>query len=329
MLTFWTGSKERVFKAAKKGGGQAGRPRRKVTSDYGRLTRLSNRMGHAIQVDLFSGIRTFKRRISADAIQKAWAAGDYHKVMGIIPWHELPGDLEKAAGKVRDTTLAAADVSIKRLPPNANKQLRFDATNPRLRSYLNERTGAMIKYVENDAKTVVQKYITRTFTEGLSPKQVAENLKGSIGLLPQHETALEKYKEGLRAGGMAQGKVEKLGDAYEEKLLNYRVDMIAKTEVRNATNYGQLAVWKESATQGLIDKDRALKEWVVDGDPCEICEPMEAVRVGLDETWTIEFPDGSTDEVDIPSESHPHCMCGMEIVFNDEDEDGGDDEFSE
>lgn len=328
-MQFFTLGKERIFKAAKKGGGPAGRPRRKVTSDYGRLTRLSNRMGHAIQADLFSGIRTFKRRISADAIQKAWAAGDYHKVMGIIPWHELPGDLGKAAGKVRDTTLAAADVSIKALPPNANKRLRFDATNPQLRSYLNERTASMIKYVEDDAKTVVQRYITRTFTEGMSAKKVAENLKGSIGLLPQHEVALENYKDGLRAGGLSLGKVEKLGDAYEEKLLNYRVDMIAKTEVRLATNYGQLSVWKESATQGLIDKDRALKEWVVDGDPCDVCEPMDAVRVGIYETWTIEFPDGSTDEVDIPTESHPHCMCGMEIVFNDEDDEGGESESDE
>lgn len=346
MVQFHAYSKERIQKAARRGGGHAGRPRRKVTDDYMRLARLSNSREKLVQTAFAKGLNKFKRRINVDLIAELWAKGDYHKVWAAIPFDKIPDDLDDAMAEIIgvlegaiELTLARASkllkIPIEKAKANKNTfqklkdeitvernpdvNLRFDVTNPQIRGYLTTlRTERAIKYVSDDVKKVVQGYITRTFTEGLSPRQVAENLKSSIGLLPQHEIALQKYKDGLRAGGASLAKVKNLGDKYEEKLLDYRTGMIAKTEVRLATNFGQLSVWKEMATQGSVDKDRAQKEWVVDGAPCDVCADMDGIRVGLYETWLLEYDDGTTLAVDIPTESHPHCMCGMEIVFNDE-----------
>jgi hypothetical protein len=95
--------------------------------------------------------------------------------------------------------------------------------------------------------------------------------------------------------------------------------MIARTETKNAINRGALAVWKAGRDQGLID-ETATKEWVVDGDPCEICEPMDGVQVPLDESWTIELLNGQEMQVEIPSQAHPHCYCGMELHFGKDEE---------
>lgn len=318
------GHAHNVQKAARKGGGPAGRPRRAVTNTYKKLTALSNRMGSAIQVDMVKGIKTFKKKVSADAIYDAWRTGNYERVMASIPWQALPEDLEDMTDGIGQTYGDAANFQIEKLPPQINQRLRFDTSNPMLKGFIQRRTGELIRGIQSDVQTTVQNAVARSFNEALTPRQVALQIKGSIGLLPQHERALANYRQSLMVGGVAPGRVEKLADQYENKLLDYRANTIARTETRFATNQGQLAVWHEGAKQGYIDKATAKKEWVVDGDPCETCEPMDGIKVALDDAWTLEYPNGDIKAVYIPTEAHPNCMCGMELHFDDTAE--GDDE---
>ena len=306
-----------IQKAAKRGGGQAGRPRRSVTKTYTQLTRLSNRMGNAVSVNLVNGITTFKKRIPVGQLLHAWQTGDYGKVMGTIPWDKLPDDLQGGLDTIGNTVWAAGNFQLNSLPPNINKNLRFDITNPHIKGFIRNRTGELVRRIQADAQKTIQDAVARTFTETLTPRQVASQIKSSIGLLPAHERALANYRQGLQAGGMNGAQVEKLSDKYEDKLLTFRTNMIAQTETRLATNQGQLTVWQEGVRQGYIDKGTAKKEWVVDGDPCETCEPMDGVRVGIDEPWQLEYPNGDTKFVYIPTEAHPFCMCGMELHFDD------------
>jgi hypothetical protein len=285
-------------------------------------------MGHAVQVDLFKGIRTFKRKVSAKAIEDAYRSGDYGAVLSSIPWDQMPDDIEDAINGVKDTTLAAADISIKKLPPQLNKSLRFDASNPQIRGFINNRTAALIKQAQDDSKEsaqlVIRQAVTQSFTNALNPQQVAERIKGSIGLDPRRANAYGNFVSGLLEKKVPTREFFALTNNMQDRMLMSRAQTIARTEVRLATNFGQLSVWHESARQGLIDQNKAQKEWVVDGDPCETCEPMDGERVLIFESWLVEFPDGSSQAVDIPTEAHPNCMCGMEIVFNDEDEDVGE-----
>lgn len=294
-----------------------GKPRRKVTNTYARQSALTKQMGGVVTLDLVNGIETFKRRISAEELADAWAKKDYQTLLQAIPWDELPADVVAGLSKLGLAVEKAAGIQREALPPNVDKALRFDVANPQIRSYLDRQSATLVTRIGDDTRHMIQGHIARAFTNARTPRQVANSIKGGIGLLPKHEAAVERYHAGLLAAGTSETRADALAAKYEEKLLDYRAMMIGRTEVRSAVNFGQLAVWRQGADQGLIDRVTAQKEWVVDGNPCEVCEPMDGERVGLDETWTLEYENGDTAEVEIPTESHPHCECGMELHFGE------------
>lgn len=308
---------KRIEKAGKKSG-----PRRPTTPAYQRLSKLARAMGASMRMDLVTGITTFKDRIAPEELAAAWRSGNYDKLFSLIPWQELPGDLTKAAERVKRTVRQAGEIALEKMPPNANRSLRFDVENPRIRGYINARTGALIVGIQGDAQKVVQDTIARSFTSALTPDDVARQIRGSIGLLPRQERALANYRAGLEAENLDPDKINLFAASYEDRLLDYRASTIARTETRAAVNQGQLSVWQEGVNQGFLDKRTTKKEWFTDGDPCPVCDPMDGRRVGLEESFTVTYADGSTEEIDAPP-VHPNCFCGVTLAFTDStDEDG-------
>lgn len=303
---------------AGKGGRRRSGPRRQVTNTYKRQSNLTKVMGNAIHLDLKSGITGFKQKVSSPELARAWAQGDYGKVMATIPWDLLPSHLNTVMESLGKTVGKAADMQLEALPPNVNERLRFDLSSPRIRTYIDSRTGALVTGIQAETQLIIQDAVARSFSETLTPKEVADQIKSSIGLTVGQERALANYRAGLIEGGSTVDNADELAGSYEGRLLDYRARTIARTETRNAVNNGQLAVWQEGANQGLIDREATAKEWVVDGDPCPVCEPMDGVQVGLDEAWVLTYPNGEIKYVQVPSESHPNCFCGMELRFSEE-----------
>jgi len=270
-----------------------------------------------MRIDLVRGIKAFKKRIPLSQLTEALRSGNLTDLYRVVPWDRLPGDLEKAVAAVRRSAHRSSELQIARLPPHLNKNLRFDPSNPRMRGYLQTKTADLVGGIEESARQNIRNVIQRGFQVARPPQQVAEQLRASIGLLPNHEIAVENYRLRLYADGIPEARADDLADQYTDRLLDYRANMIARTETRNATNTGQLDVWKEAGNQGLLDRATTTKEWVVDGEPCEECQAMDGLRVPIDEPWIFENHDGTTSELMVPSESHPNCMCGMEVHFED------------
>lgn len=283
----------------------------RTTSHYRRNLALARRMGAAVSVDLFQGLTRFKKRISADALLQAWRTGDYHKIMTTIPWDKLPHDLEPAFRKIASSVDDSARLSIPRLPANPDVNLRFDITNPAVNRYITRRTGNLVVGIQSDTQKILRSAVQRTFTEALTPRDVADQIKSSIGLYPAQEVALRNHARGLQVRGYPPQNIQASSANYAERLLDQRAMTIGRTEVRNATNHGQLSMWKEAADRDLIDRTTAMKRWVVDGDPCERCIAMDGDAVPIDQPWVMD--DGTVCEV--PSDAHPNCECGMELEY--------------
>lgn len=295
---------------------KARRPKWKTTRTYKRVSALAKNMGAAVRTDFVRGIHSFKSGIDPEKIYRAWMSGDWQKVMTTIPWVDLPGKLDPVAERLNDIAVESGTFSIDVLPAPVQSSLRYDVENPRIADFFSKRTAEMVVGIQSDTEEVIRTATTRAFTEARSPKDIADDIKSSIGLTPRYANALSRYKQGLMEksqGGKGYNidQIQKLVNLQEDKYLDYRAISIARTESRLATNYGQLYVWQEASNQDLIDSHTAKKVWIVDGDPCEICLPMDGVAVGLAEAWLLN----TGDLVDIPTESHPNCECGMELDF--------------
>lgn len=286
------------------------------TRTYQRLDALSRNMGAAVGADLGRGLRKFKSLVQPQRVYDAWLTGNYEKVVDSIPWAELPEHLDRGLAKVGTTMGEAWGATLLQLPEPSRPELRWDTENPRVREHIAGRSRRNFVQLSEDSVRNIRAWTTASFDRALTPRQVADGIRDSIGLIPQHAVAVERYRQGLAAGGLlSPDRVQQLADEYADRLLDWRAMNIGRTETRLATNQGQLAVWQQAADHGLVDRATAGKSWIVDGNPCEVCDPMDGVTVALDEPWLL--PNG--DSVMVPTESHPQCMCGMEMVFDREE----------
>lgn len=281
-----------------------------------RLQALTNQMNKANHVSLLTGIRKFKTRVQPEKMFDAWKTGNYQKVLEVIPWEKLHDDLTPAVlASHRSALEGVAGFAIPKLPAPTQDGLRFDTSNSRLEKWVNTRTADLVMNIDATSRASIQQAVTASFDRALTPRRVADTIKDSIGLLPSQEKALRKYSDGLLARGRTIDNMYALSGAYADRLLDQRAMTIARTETKFALNRGQLAVWQNADSQGLIGKD-AQKVWIVDGRPCEICEPMDGVAVGLYEPWIITDAYGSR-AVEIPTDAHPNCMCDMTLEIGD------------
>lgn len=289
-------------------------PKRVGTALYSKTKSLSTFMANAVRLDLLRGIETFRSKVSTTDLARAWAGGDYAKIQTFIPWDEFPDDLGPTVSQLRAAAGSAAKFQIEELPRNINANLRFDPSNPRLSHYLQTRTGRLITNMQGDTLKVVQNAVEQSFKTAMTPRDVANSIKNSIGLLPAHQVALEKYRQGLIAEKMTPDRVESLANAYSERLLDYRAMSIARTETRTAVVQGQLSVWREGASQGYIDPNKTVKTWFTADAPCPLCEPLNGVSVPLDDDFDTD--DGPIDGPPY----HVNCFCGLNIGISSEDE---------
>lgn len=263
-------------------------------------------MSGGVRLDLVRGIRKFKTHVDAEKVYQAWKTGNYPQIMASIPWDKLPGEIEPAAKRLDKVMDRAAKMSLEGVPPAT--ELRLNMNNPGVRDYVNRRTGELVVNIQGDTQRTIQNAVARSFNEALTPRQVADTIRGSIGLYPQQETALRNYRIDLTKKGLTDEKIDSLSFAYEGRLLDQRAMMIARTETRMAGNIAQQSVWEQASQAGMLPQG-SMRVWIVDGNPCVICEAMEGVEVGMYEPWTL--PDGRS--VMIPTMSHPNCMCGFEL----------------
>lgn len=274
--------------------------------EYNRQHRMAQRLTTPFKVDLVKGVTKFRNDVSTEDIARALARGSIKGVFETIPWHELPGALDPAMEQLADAAVKGSKSTIDALPKHISTNLRYDVRNKQVAALLKTRTGEQITALQDGTLAAVRLATRRALTHGLSPRDVADEIKGSIGLNDRQAVALSNFRAGLLARGKhTDDQVDRLVDAYGARLLDQRAVMIARTEVRFATNAAQQAVWSAADKDGLLPPD-SVRVWIVDGNPCpELCRPMNGKTARLGEAWTL--PDGR--EVMVPTESHPHCYC--------------------
>lgn len=314
--------------------------RRKKTDYRGRRptkardAALQDQMEQAFTASWDKGIKRVKGGVSTQRMADAYFDKDYAGVMVQVPFEAFDAALGDAIKDLAQATTAGGAIAARAVPNLA--ELQYDVSNPRIQTYLESRTAALVNYVQDDfGKTVtgmltgrygpqtrdndqsdkfqqtVQGLVTDRLTTGVTTagirEQIGEHLRASIGLDHVSAGAL------LRASESGKFSARDLA-RYEDRLLDRRADRIARTEVAYALNEGQLAVWDASVEQGLISEG-AQKVWVAEANPCDICEPMDGIMVALADDFLL--PNGVT--VASPP-AHPCCRCQVAIQEVETDE---------
>lgn len=191
--------------------------------------------------------------------------------------------------------------------------IAFDVTNPRMMEALYNVSLEGAQLTES-VKTSLRSTITDAMMNEDSPHVLEKRIRSQVGLLPAHAEAVTRYRTGLMiANQLPVATINKLSSGYAERLLTYRANMIARTEVAKAVSWGQNAFWHDMYQQGYLPESTQ-RIWLTAKDErvCPVCGPMHRVAVGLWEPW-----DTGKGQVQTPPESHPMCRCTMGLQFPD------------
>lgn len=191
--------------------------------------------------------------------------------------------------------------------------MAFNVTDPRAVEWAATRAGEQVITFSQSVKDDIRGVITSAFVNQTDPREIAGMIDRQVGLFPRWATAVEnRYQQsltGFMASGMPYGdandRAKALADAYRERLIDKRCQMIARTEVIRAANQGRATAWAQAVEAGLIDPATTTKEWVAEADACDECDTLNEEQVFMDDSF-------STGD-DMPP-LHPNCRCSVVLV---------------
>lgn len=226
-------------------------------------------------------------------------------------WQALESELDSnLRAPLREALLGGAQVADRRLPQGT---MRFDLTNPAAVRAVDDAVANLVRDITTESRGAIRDVVRQSVQGAFDVRQLARQVKGSIGLTSQYATAVERYRTRLVDQGMAEGRALTRSQTYADRLLRHRATTIARTEVIRATNAGQQAVWNDAQQEGLLPIG-AQREWIVTPDDrlCPLCAPMEGQVVGVQEPF-------QSDEgpVDYPP-LHPNCRCAIGIASQED-----------
>lgn len=187
----------------------------------------------------------------------------------------------------------------------AQAALGFDIKNPRAVTWARRAGATLVTDVTDDGRAAIAELIAKGLEFGIDADATARMIRETIGLTERLAMAVFTYARDLEAAGRA-ADIGRLTDRYAAQLLNYRADMIARTETISAAVAGQLEAWEQAADAGYLDRNTTRKVWMITGDCCDDCADMEDEEAELGESFS-SGDDGPP--------LHPMCRCAVSLSF--------------
>jgi len=288
------------FKAARRQS-PALKPQGELTASERRVIRLMDAAMQQLRNDVD---RTMMRL--ADAVAHR-SVNHVINMIPVDPWldaqvglqQELYGELLDAGSRVKLPAIQKATLAFS-----------FDRSRPESAAWAQSQAGSLIVEVMDGQRTMVRDIVSQAQASGLSPTEVARQIRNGIGLTTTQAGWVDNfYNRTLAAnisGGMsmtdATRRAQSATDRYQKQIHRYRATTIARTEIMRANSEGRQQAWNQGLAGGWISPT-AKKEWIAEADACEICAPFNGTRIGIKEQFAIGEPP-----------AHPNCRCDVLLV---------------
>ena len=254
----------------------------------GSFRRLSRDMGSLITPD------SMKRVIDLGGFQGDMRDGWTKMISAFVGKSVMP-EHHRAITTGTDNVRKRLRASMKQETPSVMESVGI---------WVNEQGGTLIVNLTGAQMGNAQAVIHAQVIWGVtSPYQLAQMMKPMVGLTEREAMACTKFYQGLISEGISQREAIGQLERYARLLHRRRADRIARTELANAYNFGQMNSIRGAIDEGLLAGEME-KNWIAGGaNPCDICLENEAAGyIALEEP----FPSGD----DHPT-THPNDECSV------------------
>lgn len=206
----------------------------------------------------------------------------------------------------------------------------FDTLSPKVIEAIRSIEIQIGKTYTDSTKEVVRAFVENGLRDGWGPRKVAKGIREVVGLAPNQQQDVWRYREKLQhahEGGeitntlrdkrfdatvrkaqetgqaIPASKVEKMVAAYSDARKAQHAETIARTAALQANKQAQRLSWEAAVEAGVVDRDKLHRVWVgvMDERERDSHREMEGDTVALDEPHR----NGQM----VPGEGEYNCRC--------------------
>jgi len=184
------------------------------------------------------------------------------------------------------------------------KQFDFDSTMTSVKGWVDDSGGKLIVNLTAGQMSSVNALLQDQIALGVtSPYILAQRIRPIVGLTEREALAVARFMASLVEENIPANVVNSQVANYAKFLHKNRASRIARTELSNSYNFGQMDSMRQAVAAAELPGEPE-KSWMAGGqNPCEICQGNEdAGDIALE----AAFPSGHLHPT-----AHPQCECAV------------------
>ena len=238
-----------------------------VQTAWWELRRLADRAQPAVRRAFMAAVADVRSVTTLARLEEMVRTGDLAGLQRVLAGEPLEAALRaRLAPAVVRLAQDAGQKAVGALPASLRGVARFDLLNPKTVDFLRSYSFGLIRQIGATTREGIRRVVTDAFERGGHPRVQARQIRSMVGLTARQAAAVSGYRAQLLAQGVKQAVADRRAQRYADRLVRRRALNIARTETIRAANVGQQALWDQMADEGLIERDRARKVWIVTPD---------------------------------------------------------------
>lgn len=281
---------------------------------------------------LLQAWRLIEQRLAPGVVEAYLARGDVVGLLGTVLNDATMG--QAFAGLRRDLQQAVASGMTfhgKQLPQAVGTLgIAFDVLNPRVIDAIRTLDQKHVASAVTAVREVVRAVAENGLRDGVSPRTVARQIRGVVGLGPTQLAEVANFRRALETGDVARAlryarrdrrfdgsvrrgtltaaQIDRMVATYARRRIAWNAETAARTAALDANRAAQRLAWEDAIAVGAADRGELRRRWVtvLDGRERPEHHALNGTVVGFDE----RFPNGELT----PGESTYNCRC-LAVVF--------------
>jgi hypothetical protein len=284
-------------------------------------------------------VQWLRERNALEDIEQRLAQGDYRGVIQAVDDAALKFAAETHAAYVHSGQTAAQWLDDQ--PVTADSLVRFDQTNPEVLRAAQQNQLEWVRDMTTETRQVVNQVLVDGTRRSANPREIARDLRDSIGLAPNQEAAVRSYRQALESQdwsnalgrelssghsdrtiaaardadrALTQDQIDLAVERYRQAQVTARAEAIARTETLRNVHAGVQQAFQQAVDRGDVEAKDLVSEWIHAGSgrlsrPDHVAMDGKMVPFGT----AFELPSGARlrypgDSSAPPSET-VNCRC--------------------
>lgn len=281
-----------------------------TTAEHKKYLKLQDQARNAYRLRLTSGFTKYKELAVLKYIEEAIKTGSLKDLEKMVKWSKTSDQFETVDGKFEETFIKSGKIAEGYIPTVSGENFIFDSKDKNVAKLFEKHIADRVTLINDSTRGILKTSISDAFDTGKPAKKTAKDIASRIGMNERQNTGYLNLERSLKDEGVKQSIIDKKLENYKARAIKSRSEMIAVTELSEATNKAQLESWRQADNDGFIPPGTK-KQWfsIDDERTSPVCIELDNKKVLMNKEFTSSFGDFNSPP------AHPRCRSGMGLVF--------------